>query len=180
MLVVNLFGAPGAGKSTGAAYIFSLLKMYGINVELITEYAKDMTWENNSKALGNQAYIFGNQLFKVSRCEDKVDVVITDSPLPLSIIYNNSDILGEEFNNVVMNVFNSYNNLNYYVNRIKPYSEVGRNQTKEESAMIGDSVKLMLHDRNIAYTEIDGNMQGYYGVVSFVLDWLGVKKERGW
>ena len=42
MLVINLFGAPGAGKSTGAAYIFSLLKMYGINAELITEYAKDM------------------------------------------------------------------------------------------------------------------------------------------
>lgn len=27
MLVVNLFGAPGAGKSTGAAYIFSKLKI---------------------------------------------------------------------------------------------------------------------------------------------------------
>lgn len=180
MLVVNLFGAPGAGKSTGAAYIFSLLKMYGVNAELITEYAKDMTWENNSKALGNQAYIFGNQLFKMSRCEDKVDVVITDSPLPLSIIYNNSGILGEEFNNVVMNVFNSYNNVNYYVNRIKPYCEVGRNQTKEESAMIGDSVKSMLHDRQIEYTEIDGNMQGYYGVVSFLLDYFDVKRERGW
>jgi adenylate kinase family enzyme len=25
-LVVNLFGAPGAGKSTGAAYIFAMLK----------------------------------------------------------------------------------------------------------------------------------------------------------
>ena len=34
MLVVNLFGAPGAGKSTGAAYIFSKLKMAGINAEL--------------------------------------------------------------------------------------------------------------------------------------------------
>lgn len=180
MIVINLFGAPGAGKSTGAAYIFSLLKMYGVNAELITEFAKDKTWENNSKALANQAYIFGNQLFKMSRCEDKVDVIITDSPLPLSIIYNNSDTLGEEFNNVVMKVFNSYNNLNYYVNRIKPYSEVGRNQTKEESAMIGDSVKSMLHSRNISYTEVDGNMQGYFGIVSFVLDLMGIKRERGW
>lgn len=139
-----------------------------------------LTWENNSKALGNQAYIFGNQLFKMSRCEDKVGVIITDSPLPLSIVYNNSDILGEEFNKVVMKVFNSYNNLNYYVNRIKPYSEIGRNQTKEESAMIGDSVKQMLCDRNIEYAEIDGNMQGYYGVVSSILDYLGIKRERGW
>ena len=41
MLVVNLTGAPGAGKSTGAAYVFSQLKMRGINCELVTEYAKD-------------------------------------------------------------------------------------------------------------------------------------------
>ena len=27
MIIVNLFGVPGAGKSTGAAYIFSKLKM---------------------------------------------------------------------------------------------------------------------------------------------------------
>ena len=40
-LVVNLFGVPGAGKSTGAAYIFSQLKMAGVNAELITEFAKD-------------------------------------------------------------------------------------------------------------------------------------------
>ena len=29
-IVVNLFGAPGAGKSTGAAYIFSELKQKGV------------------------------------------------------------------------------------------------------------------------------------------------------
>ena len=51
MLVVNLFGAPGAGKSTGAAYIFSRLKMLGINAELVTEFAKDKVWENNQEAI---------------------------------------------------------------------------------------------------------------------------------
>ena len=43
-LVVNLFGAPSAGKSTGAAYIFSKLKMAGYNAELVTEFSKDMCW----------------------------------------------------------------------------------------------------------------------------------------
>ena len=38
-LVVNLFGAPGAGKSTAAAYIFSMLKFANINAELVTEFA---------------------------------------------------------------------------------------------------------------------------------------------
>ena len=40
MLVVNLFGAPGAGKSTGAAYIFSRLKLAGINGRKVRQYSK--------------------------------------------------------------------------------------------------------------------------------------------
>ena len=61
MLVVNLFGAPGAGKSTDSAiYIFSQLKINGINAELVTEFAKNIIWEHNRKALTNQIYMLGN------------------------------------------------------------------------------------------------------------------------
>ena len=41
MLIINLFGAPGAGKSTGAAYVFSQLKAAGVNAELVTRYGKE-------------------------------------------------------------------------------------------------------------------------------------------
>ena len=76
MLIVNLFGVPGAGKSTGAAYIFAKLKMLGINAELITEFAKDKVWENNTEVFKNQAYLFGKQSYRISRCKDKVDVIV--------------------------------------------------------------------------------------------------------
>lgn len=56
-LVINQ--APGAGKSTGAAYIFSELKQRGVNAELVTEFAKDKTWEGNTLALSCQEYVFG-------------------------------------------------------------------------------------------------------------------------
>ena len=102
MNVINLFGEPGAGKSTGAAYIYSQLKMRGINVELVTEYAKDKVWEENTVVFKNQAYIFGKQFYRISRCEDKVDIIITDSPLPLSIIYNQNENLTENFDKTVM------------------------------------------------------------------------------
>ena len=39
-LIINLYGGPGSGKSTCAAYIFSQLKMHNINAELITEQTK--------------------------------------------------------------------------------------------------------------------------------------------
>lgn len=52
-LVVNLFGEPGAGKSTGAAYVFAMLKMAGVDAELVTEYAKDKVWESNTEVFKN-------------------------------------------------------------------------------------------------------------------------------
>lgn len=81
MILINLFGAPGAGKSTLSAYVFSKLKTAGVNAELVTEFAKDKVWEENSVALANQMYMFGKQYFRMTRCEDKVDAIVTDSPL---------------------------------------------------------------------------------------------------
>ena len=43
--VINLFGGPGAGKSTTAAGLFYEMKVRDIKCELVTEYAKDMTYE---------------------------------------------------------------------------------------------------------------------------------------
>ena len=165
MIVVNLFGVPSAGKSTGAAYIFAKLKMKGINAELITEFVKDKVWEENKEVFKNQAYIFGKQSFKISRCKDKVDVLITDSPLPLSIFYNKDEVLGEDFNKVVMNVFNSYNNLNYLLTRVKPYNPIGRLQSEEESNALKQPMIELLESRGITYQEYPGSDKGYDAIV---------------
>lgn len=168
MLVVNLFGVPGAGKSAGAAYIFSKLKMLGVNAELITEFAKDKVWEENQEVFKNQAYIFGKQSFKMSRCRDKVDVIVTDSPLPLSIFYNNDKVLGEDFNSTVLNVFNSYANCSYLLMRTKPYNASGRHQTEEESNLLKEPMKNFLRGRDINYTEVSGDTEGYEEIVKDV------------
>ena len=52
-IVCNFFSGPGAGKSTLAAAVFAKLKMLGVNCELVTEFAKDKTWEKNYTALSN-------------------------------------------------------------------------------------------------------------------------------
>ena len=63
----------------------------------------------------------------MKRCRDKVDVIITDSPIPLGIFYNSDPALDEHFEKTVMNVFNTYFNNNYLIKRIKPYNPIGRN-----------------------------------------------------
>ena len=163
--VINLFGAPGSGKSTGAAYIFSQLKMRNVNCELVTEYAKDLTWEGRTLSLNCQEYIFGKQSFRMKRCRDKVDVIITDSPIPLGIFYNTDPALDECFNHTVMNVFNTYNNNNYLIKRIKPYNPIGRNQTESESDEIGRKIQTFLEERGIIYLEYGGEMKSYDWIV---------------
>lgn len=180
MIVVNLLGAPGAGKSTGAAYIFSMLKMKGINAELVTEFVKDAAWENNDSVISDQIYIFGEQYHKIKRLENKVDVVVTDSPLFLSAIYNKHKIpLDKYFDDLVMYVFNSYDNLNYVITRDKKYNPKGRLQTEEESDEIHNQILHKLEENNINYTAVWGNINDYNIIVDQILQALENNYYRG-
>ena len=172
-IIVNLFGAPGAGKSTGAAYIFSKIKMAGVNAELVTEFAKDKVWEESKEVFNNQIYIFGKQSFKISRVMNKVDVIITDSPIILSSFYNSDEIIQEELDALVMKTFNSYNNMNYFIERVKPYQEKGRFQTEEESDQIADEVFTLLDEKEVDYEVIVGDTEGYDYIVKQILHKLG-------
>lgn len=151
-LIINLIGGPGCGKSTSASGIFYELKKHGINCELSLEFAKDKVWEESYKVLDDQLYVFGKQYHKLFRLKDKVDVIITDSPLLISIHYNK--ISSQHFNNLVVEQYHTFNNLMYFINRSETYQSEGRLQTKEESEMIDRDIKTILETYDIDYTEI--------------------------
>lgn len=171
-IVVNLSGAPGAGKSTGAAKIFSELKQLGVNCELVAEFAKDKTWEHNTTALSCQEYVFGKQSFRLARCRNEVDVIVTDSPLPLTIIYTTNTSIVKPLTELVMAVYDSYENINFFINRVKPYNPAGRNQTAEESDGISKRIKELYKDLHISYTEISGDKEGYDLAIKMILNKL--------
>ena len=173
-IVVNLTGAPGAGKSTGAAKIFSELKLLGINCELVGEFAKDKTWEHNITALNCQEYIFGKQSYRLARCRNEVDVIVTDSPLPLTIIYTKDEKIKEPLTALAMAVYNSYDNVNFFINRVKPYNPKGRNQTAEESDALSAEIKELYQRLNIPYTEITGDEEGYQKAITRVVTKLNI------
>lgn len=175
-LVVNLFGVPSSGKSTGASYIFSQLKLKGVNAEIITEFAKDKVWEDNTEALSNQAYVFGEQSFRQSKVDGKVDVIITDSPLLLSILYNKDEVLGNSFNQTVLNVFNSYNNVNFLLLRSKPYDPNGRIHTEEESNALKEPLINLLGDCKATYKVVNGDEYGYQEIINDILRMLNINK----
>jgi hypothetical protein len=178
MIVINLFGAPGSGKSTGAAYIFSKLKMNGINAELVTEAAKDMTWEGRNVALSDQLYVSGCQSLRLTRLNNNVDVVVTDSPLPIGLMYVDG-VSKTYLQPVLLQKFNQFSNINYYVNRCKPYNPKGRNQTEEESDEIAKIIKRFMNDNDIEFKEVLGCQDGYDYIVEEVLkngNWL----DKSW
>ena len=157
-IVVNLLGAPCAGKSTLAALVFSKLKMENINCEIVTEFAKDLVWNDALNSLNNQLYVFSEQFYRIWRLKNKVDVIITDSPMILSIFYNRrqkaEDMLPDElFAPLVLSLNKDYDNMNYFIKRSHRYEQKGRKHTEQESADIEDGLLKMLNDFNIEYKE---------------------------
>lgn len=169
-LVVNLFAGPGTGKSTTAAGAFSELKWQGVNCELVTEYAKDLTWDKRFDVLSkNQFQVFGKQLQRIIRLIGKVDVIITDSPILLSLIYKPND-LSMHYDELMLEVFNKFNNMNFFLKRQKPYMQVGRSQTENEAKEVDNIVKDTLVKYNIQHEDVVASKENIQHIVSQILN----------
>jgi hypothetical protein len=176
-IIVNMLAGPGAGKSTTAAALFTLLKLHqGIQCELVPEFAKDLVWEERQHTLTNQNYVFSKQQHRIWRVSQKVDITITDSPILLSCIYQR-DVTTEKFKDYVLEEFNGYNNLNFFIERTKRYVENGRNQTKKEAIKIDEIIKGYLSENSIYFYPIEGNMEGINVALNLILNEIGRKSE---
>jgi hypothetical protein len=71
-----------------------------------------------------------------------------------------------------MDIFNTYNNINFYINRVKPYNPKGRNQTEVESDALDYKIKKLYADLDIPFEYINGDDEGYQYVVKSVLNLL--------
>lgn len=166
-LVVNLFAGPGAGKSTGAAFLFAYLKLMKVNVELVTEFAKELAWEGDKEFMANnQIYITGQQIRRMNRLIGKVDVIITDSPIELGALYTDSSLLKD----LCYSEGRKWDRrLDFFVNRVKPYNPSGRNQTLEEAMVLDEKICMTVSNM----LTIPGNMDGYFHALETILRYLG-------
>ena len=160
MKVINLYGGPGVSKSTTAAGLFHKMKMNGYKVELLTEFAKELTYSNDTTRLNDQLLVLAEQHHRLFRLKGQVDYVITDSPINMGQVYVNADNIPvkeySDFNNAL---FNRYDNVNFFLNRSKSvqYQTFGRSQSLEEALHKDIEIKHLLDSNSIIYTEIDIN-----------------------
>ena len=158
--VINLFAGPGAGKSTTRAKLFGLMKDYGMNVEEVTEFAKDVTWDKNTSALADQLFVLANQNRRQFRLQDQVEWCVTDCPLLLGIHYATPDYLPNYFHQLVFELWDTYENHNFFIRRTKPYKQVGRTQTEDEAKEIDLRILTLLKQNNVPVIELvdDGKL----------------------
>lgn len=166
--VINLFAGPGAGKSTTAAGLFNLMKLSGEKVELVTEYAKDLTYEKNLNRLGNQMAILGEQFGRLYRLNGQVDWIITDSPLLLGVLYADGPFKSAGFTGTVLWSFEVFDNVNFNLKRTKGYQPYGRIQSEDEAKQVDLRVTSMLDGMGIDYTTVMGTEKAPYKIYEYL------------
>ena len=176
-LVINLFGGPGCGKSTTMARLFADLKTRGYNVEMVSEFAKDLVYEQRQETMKDELYIFAKQHHRLFRVYDKVDIVVTDRPLLLTNIYAELYLPDDDFKRdlkrLVRTTFDNFNNLNIVLNREGiEYKTEGRLQDLEQSKEIDDlTLKELLMARQSYRMRHTNN---YEGILDTVLSYLNM------
>ena len=158
MRVINLIGQPGAGKSTLAAGLFYGMKSRKFNVELVTEYTKDMIYEGHSFVLDDELLLFSEKYKRIKRLSESVDWVITDSPLLNSLFYSTDfGTIGDAF---FRSVAERFDNCYVLVRRVVPYVAHGRMHSEEESDKVADDIRRWLDANGISYLEVAGDGEG--------------------
>jgi len=159
--VINFYGGPGSGKSTAAAGLFYQMKIAGYNVELTNEFAKECVWEGNIPMLQDQLWVLGHQHRKILRLSDKVDYIITDSPVLLSPIYRErygEPLYSDLIDQMALECYKLYNhNINFMLTRPEGFDQQGRAQDIDECILIDEAIMEQFDRLNIGYINLDSN-----------------------
>jgi hypothetical protein len=174
--VINLFGAPGHGKSAARSGVFWLMKAYHLSIEEVSEYAKYLvltgrTWQLKEE----QLYLFAKQLHKqniVSR--NGYEFAVTDSPLQLSSFYAPADYY-TNFAGLVDEANDRFENLNFFLSRDLDngdFEERGREHTREASLRVQAQMREYLENKGIHCIDVTVNLLTPWTILSHVMPGL--------
>lgn len=181
--IICLYGGPGLGKSTCCAGLFYKLKTMHYECEMNREYIKDWIWEGRPPIDGDQSYFFA----KMARKErifmaNKLNFIITDSPLILTHYYGLMyDKFEQKFNTSLSMLRNhhqickenGYKVDHFLLKRVKPYSELGRNQKEDRAREIDVEIEKLLNDFGVQYQEVDCDENCVDSILHYYEDLIG-------
>lgn len=167
--IINLFAGPGAGKSTTAAGLFFEMKLMNLKCELITEYAKELTYAGDFVNLSSPIHMLDAQYRRQKNALGQVEYIITDSPILLPMIYSKEKEYISEFRKIAVSHWNEFKNVNFFINRTKEYQAYGRNESEYEAIKKDEEIIEMLGDLNIPFEEIPGDRNAPNAIIRSIL-----------
>ena len=144
-LLINFFGCPHSGKTTIMSGVYTLLKLHDIKCEMANDYPKEIMFEHRLSLLDKQYYIFSKQLKRIEDIYALTDIVLTDSPVLINLIYNKEKNENKTLYPLVIEAHNRFNNVNFFIQRTRPIA-YGFFKLKSESEIrqIEEDIKRML------------------------------------
>lgn len=177
--IVNLFGGPGIGKSSIAAGLTYKLKKKHIKCDNPYEFPKMLAWDENHSAIRDQLYVLANQHRGIVKSYGKVDYIILDSPILLSLVYRNyyrsgeypATLYGDSFDKMVLDIHNQYDTLNIVLKRSDGvHNEKERYQTLEQSIELDTAIENTLIDNSIPFLKVEVNDTTVDSILSILFD----------
>ena len=101
--------------------------------------------------------------------DSKLEYLITDSPTLLSLYYGNKyNTSSVELNALILKEFNSYTNINIFLNRCVDFDSFGRVQTQEESDQDSKDLMSMLNLLNVSFHEFPSTSSSVRDIISLI------------
>lgn len=172
--IINLFGAPGSGKSTVASGLFYELKLKGLNVEMCNEWIKSKVFEGTPYPFMDQFYASAKQNKKIREMIGKVDYIISEAPLLMGLVYTQTE--PKLFSELLVEYFKSYENINFFLERRHEYQTEGRIQNEKEADEVAKLVQQKLNEYDIPYITLQST-EALHRIME-ILKSLGVMKDE--
>ncbi len=173
--IINIIGGPGIGKSTMYSLIYAKMKIRGLSVEQVQEYAKKLVWAEDFETLDNQYYVTTQQYKDLSSVYGKVKFVITDGSLLHGLYYNrtnktnvsNRDVTEEK----IISLYSKFNNINIFLTRgTFPYEQAGRIQNEDEAYDVDRELKVLLKKYDINFHTFLSDESQVDDIITYITD----------
>lgn len=187
-LLIDFYGGPSSGKSTTSLALTSLLKIYldqysgsTKRVEYVSEAAKSHVWESGTLMLGNQARLFGEQYRRLHMLADKVDIIVSDSPLWLCEHYGRRDLYPQPaWAEVIRAHYAAFQTLPILVNRVGRFETSGRVHDEAASTEAHTAIAAIARrEYGDALVEMDADVRTPFRLIELLAQRGHIPPERG-
>jgi len=146
MVLFNLCGGPGAGKTTFGYYLAYRLKKAGVRADLLYEPARDLIYGGVPNTvppplLDNQILMVGQTYERVLRLQRHgFEAVVSDSPIIQCLLYCKGHIYYDNLKKAIRDIEPNFDTFNVFIHpRPGSYDPESRTQRTEADARALDT-----------------------------------------